>query len=99
MTHGLVMSADPLILVLVLVVGCAALLFAVFYVLGRVIGVVGKGVTTLFVGRPAKGQAALAPGGRELVCSREKCRKIELRNGRYCSQCGAPLVEAPGQHL
>ncbi|MBU0719455.1 MAG: hypothetical protein KJ749_14505 [Planctomycetes bacterium] len=93
------MSADPLILGLVLIVGCAALLFAVFCVLGRVIGVIVRGVAALFVGRPTKGRATSTPGGRELVCSREKCRKMELRNGRYCSQCGAPLMEAPVRHL
>jgi len=86
------MHGDLLLVVLILVFGCAAFLFGLVYVVGYVLSAVGRGMWGLV--RPCRG-----PGptervqrlSRPLRCSRVNCRKVEYRNARFCSQCGAPL--------
>ena len=93
------MPGDPVVVVFILIIGCAAFLFGVLYVFGRVIGAVGHSVASIMKGRPGKAPPSRPPGGETLICSREQCRKIEYRNGRFCSQCGAPLNKPPpGNH-
>ncbi len=83
------MSGDALVVILILVLGCAALVFGVLYVIARAFGEVGKGFFAVL--RGPRGDRRPRP--RVRVCSRERCRKTEVRDGRYCSQCGAPLNE------
>ena len=89
------MYAEPLVLVMVLVFGCAAFLFGVFYLICWFVGGLGKGFVQLL--RPRRlpnaadhGPAARGPGR---VCSRDLCRNIEYRRANYCSQCGMPLTD------
>lgn len=88
------MHGDALVVVLVLVFGCAAFFFGLLYMLCRIVAWFGRGVANVF--RPA---SRLARGGSTprrsavRVCPRERCRRVEYRrDARYCSQCGAPLM-------
>ena len=85
------MTGDALVIILILVLGIAALLFGLLYVIARAFGEVGKGFFAVLRGpRDGRGQRP-----RVRVCSREQCGKTEVREGRYCSQCGAPLIDGP----
>ena len=91
------MPGDPVVVVFILIVGCAAFLFGVLYLFGRVLGAIGRSFASIFRGRSATAPAGEPRGKRGLICSREQCRKIEYRNGRFCSQCGATLTKpTPG---
>ena len=86
------MHGDLLLVVLILVFGCAAFLFGLVYVVGCVVSAVGRGMWTLV--RPwRRGGTAenVRTFSRPLRCSRVNCRKVEYRNARFCSQCGARL--------
>ena len=89
------MPGDPVVVVFILIVGCAAFLFCILYMFGRMLGFIGQGFMSLFRGRRLAGPSGGIPGKKALICSREQCRKIEYRNGRFCSQCGAPLTKPP----
>lgn len=88
------MHADALVIVLVLVFGCAAFLFGVICLIWRAMVWVGRGV--LSIGRPSSGRgvrapARMAPAVR--ICPRELCRRVEYRREAcYCSQCGSPMA-------
>lgn len=87
------MHGDLLLVVLILVFGCAAFLFGVIYLVCSIIGFVGRGVFRVL--RPTRRRMDLEGGARHpktLVCSRAHCRKVEHREASYCSQCGAPLT-------
>ena len=86
------MTGDPFVILLLLVVGCAAFFVGVIYLFGRLLGALGKGVVWAFRGRPAAPPPGVSPHVR--ICSRKSCGKTEVRRGRFCSQCGAPLREA-----
>ena len=86
------MHGDLLLVVLILVFGCAAFLFGLVYVVGCVVTAVGRGMWGLF--RPSRCSGPPAPArasSRPLRCPRVNCRKVEYRNARFCSQCGAPM--------
>ena len=92
------MQVDIVVLGLVVLLGCAALLFGVLYALGRVLGTAGRSILSVFGVRPtrtAEGRTVDLGGGR--VCPRSECRKVEYRNARYCSQCGADLRGSPNR--
>lgn len=85
------MHGDLLLLVLMLVFGCAAFLFGLVYVVWCVVGTVGRGMWSLLrPWRPVRTERART-FGRAVYCPRLNCRKVEYRNARFCSQCGAPL--------
>ncbi len=85
------MYGDPVVVILVMIIGCAALIFGVLYFLGRAAGTIGRGfLAILGIGRSNVAESGLN-GNDTVVCSNEKCRKIECRDARYCSQCGSPL--------
>ena len=91
------MHADAVAVLLILVFGCAAFLFGVLYVIWQGIGAAWRGLTGLGRARGAAcgpGVPTAEPGG--LVCPRPECRRIERREARFCSQCGARLTETPG---
>lgn len=86
------MPGDWLLVVLILVFGCAAFLFGLVYVVWCVVGAVGRGMWSLV--RPGRSVETVGRGrtfGRAVYCQRLNCRKVEYRNARFCSQCGAPL--------
>ena len=89
------MPGDPLVVVLILIIGCAAFLFCVLYVFGRMFSIIGQGFMSMFRGGRPPSEPGGFRAGQVLICSREQCRKTEYRNGRFCSQCGAPLENAP----
>ena len=92
------MDTGFVMLLLFLVLGWASLLFATLYVIGRIIGGVGRGVASVF--RPAGPVGSgrrLNPGRAGRVCPCPQCRRIEYRDAQYCSQCGAPLQETPAR--
>lgn len=90
------MHGDALVIVLLLVFGCAAFLFGVIYLLLKLLAALGRGVAGVFR-RPSSGNGLgeARVCSRVRVCPRERCRKVEYRDARYCSQCGTPLVVAP----
>ena len=88
------MHGDLLLVVLILVFGCAAFLFGLVYVVWCVVGAVGRGMWSLVrPGRPVGISACREARKfvRAVYCPRLNCRKVEYRNARFCSQCGAPL--------
>jgi len=86
------MHGDLLLLVLMLVFGCAAFLFGLVYVVWCVVGAVGRGMWSLVrPRRPIGKQEQVRAFGRAAYCPRPNCRKVEYRNARFCSQCGAQL--------
>ena len=92
------MHGDVLLVVAILVCGCAAFLFGVIYFVFSVVGFVGRGVFGLFrPHRPPSGRRLMAKSATTLKCPREQCRKVEHRDAEYCSQCGAPLTAAAGR--
>jgi hypothetical protein len=90
------MHADVVVLILVLVLGCAAFIFGILYVIGRLIGGIGRGVISIFrSSRPGASAQRFNPCRKMRVCPRPECRKIENRDALYCSQCGARLTRRP----
>jgi hypothetical protein len=86
------MQVDVLVVLLIVVFGCAAFLFGVFYLVGHVVYSIWRGLVNLV--RPGRSTRQRVTGKKvERVCPRKGCRKIEYRDARFCSQCGAPLVD------
>lgn len=92
------MYPEPFMMFAVLVLGCAAFFFGVFYVFFRVIAGLGRGLARMVApGRPAGTDpvgARHGPGYR--VCPRAQCRRVEYRPARFCSQCGCPMAGESG---
>lgn len=90
--HG----GDVLLVVLLLVFGCAAFFFGVICVLCHLFAWMGRGVAGIFHPHRSVG-ASPRPGlgSRRRKCPNERCRRIEHRAALYCSQCGTPLRRAP----
>ena len=87
------MHGEVLLVILILVFGWAACLFGVIYFVVRLVSLLGRKVLGVFKPDPltsVPGQSMV--GARRSICSRELCRKVEYRDARYCSQCGAPLT-------
>lgn len=87
------MPADLLVVFLLVLFGCVAFVLGLGYIICLAIGGAWRGLMRLLLPHGHADPAGRPDGRRVLVCSRERCRKIEYRNGRYCSRCGAPLVE------
>lgn len=88
------MHGDLLLVVLVLVLGIAAFLFGLVYVVWCVVGAFGRGMWSLvrprrFAGTRTRREAPAF--GRAVYCPRPNCGKVEHRLARYCSQCGEKL--------
>ena len=79
------------VLVLVLVIGgCAALLFGVIYTFCQFFAWIGRGVWHVVA--PRRARRAGGHWSRPRVCPNERCRKVEHRAAQYCSQCGTRLM-------
>jgi|GEM_PF-2183128 len=83
------MPVEPIVVVLLLICGCAAFALWVMYCAFWVVGKAGGGVARMLGLGPKR--LADAGTGVALVCSNDRCQKMERRKGRYCSQCGSPL--------
>lgn len=87
------MNVDLPIVLLLLVVGCAAFLFGIFYAFCRIIGAFFDGVVSFL--RPKRlrvPDSVFMMRDDQSHCPRSKCGKLERRDGLYCSQCGARLT-------
>ncbi len=90
--HG----GDVLLVVLLLVFGCAAFFFGVICVFCHLFAWMGRGVAGIFRPHGSVGASARPGlGSRRRKCPNERCRRIEYRDAHYCSQCGTPLRRAP----
>jgi len=89
------MQVDVIVVLLIVVFGCAAFLFGVFYLVCQAVGAVWRGAVGLI--RPGGGVSRTAAARPERVCPRPECRKVEHRQARFCSQCGAALADPPGK--
>jgi len=86
------MQVDVIVILLIVVFGCAAFLFGVFYLVGHVVYSVWRGLVNLV--RPGRASRhGVTAEARQRICPRRGCRKIEHRDARFCSQCGSPLVD------
>ncbi len=89
------MHIDIGVMLLVLVLGCATVIFGVLYAIARVIGTIGRVIWS--VCRPTTRHQATSgvPTTRVRICPQPQCRSAEYRDAVYCSQCGALLMDAP----
>ena len=88
------MQIDVVILPLMLLLGIAAAVIGVIYVIGHVLGSIGRGIGSL-LGSPTQPESKFrTETERFRICSRARCRKMERRDATYCSQCGAPLTDS-----
>lgn len=86
------MQGDFLIVLLLLVVGCAAFLFGVIYVFCQFFARIGRGLMGIIApGRSGGADGQARRCSRPLVCPNKRCSKIEYRAATFCSQCGARL--------
>ena len=86
------MHADALLVILLLLFGLAAFLFAVIYMFCQFFAWVGRSLLGLVSpDRPGGPVCPPRVGSRPRVCPNERCRKVEYRAASYCSQCGTPL--------
>lgn len=86
------MQGDFLIVLLLVVVGCAALLFGVIYMFCQFFARIGRGLVGIIApGRSAGSDGQVRRCSRPQVCQNKRCRKIEYRAARFCSQCGTRL--------
>lgn len=85
------MYGDPLILLLIVVLGVASLMLGAVYFLFRVAASVGRALFGALVSGRSTNPRRVGPAPGRRVCPREECRRVEHRAARYCSQCGAPL--------
>ena len=86
------MHGNLVIVVLLVVLGCAALGFGVVYLCFRLVAGLGRGCVRLF--RPGSDRSELpsdAEPGHPRMCPNLRCRKIDIRSGRFCSQCGVRI--------
>jgi len=93
------MHGDLLLILVVLIFGCAAFLFGVVYIVCSAVGFVGRGLMSIV--RPRTGRficgGASVRLGPPSICPRENCRKIEHRRASFCSRCGTRLVRQAHQ--
>ena len=86
------MQADLLVILLVLVLGCAAFVFGLLELLRRMLGFVWRSMNGLLGPRREKRADGEMKGPtRGVVCPRTTCRHVEIRKAVYCSQCGSRL--------
>lgn len=81
------------VVVFILVFGCAAFLFGVLYLLYRIVYGAGRYlIGCLGLGHGGPSEPAETPPTGTLVCPRPQCGKTESRSiARFCSRCGTPL--------
>ena len=86
---------DLIVFALILVLGCTACFFGVFYAIFRLIEWSGRGIVGLLrPNRIAHTGLRIGSGRSAGLCPRPQCRKVEVRAARFCSQCGGPMIEA-----
>lgn len=90
------MHGEVVVIVLVLVVGCAAFLFGVLYLVSQLFVGIGRGLMSLIRPRSSNQAAGPVRGMAGRMCPNPRCRKTEYRKARYCSQCGARLTDRNG---
>ena len=87
------MQGDVLLVILLLGFGCAAFLFCVVYMVCQFLAWIGRGVMGVVCPRRTAARPGKRPScSRPQMCPNDKCRKIEYRNARYCSQCGTRFL-------
>ena len=87
------MHGEVLLVILILVFGWAACLFGIIYFVLKFVSLLGRKVFGVFKPDPLTPAAERSMvGARRRICPRELCRKVEYRDARYCSQCGAQLT-------
>ena len=95
------MHADLVLVLLVIVFGCAAFLFGLVYIVGSIVGMIGRGFWSFL--RPTRrlgggcGTRMRVAGGGVRGCS--ACGNVDPRTARYCARCGSKLSvnsSAPG---
>jgi len=91
------MHGDLLLVALVLVLGCAAFFVGVIYLACNFFAAIGRSLLGLGRRRGATAGRCAGRFGRARVCPRERCRKVEYRPARFCSQCGARFSDAGGE--
>ena len=85
---------DLIVFALILVLGCTACFFAVFYAIFRLIEWSGRNIVGLLrPGLSAHAEPRIGSGQSAGLCPRPQCRKYEVRAARFCSQCGAPMID------
>lgn len=85
------MQIDLVILPMMFLLGIGAAVFGVIYVVGRIVGGIGRGVGSLFA-QPHHRDSVSRPSAKGFrICWRQHCRRMEYRDAVYCSQCGARL--------
>ena len=83
------MHGEVLAFLLLLTIGCAAFLYGVVWLVARCVAIVG-GAFLSMLGLGSRHRSSA--NAREVrVCTNPRCRRIEIRAGRYCASCGAPL--------
>ncbi len=93
------MHGEALLLVLMLLIGCVAFFFGIIYLVWSVLSWLGRGVWhVIHPGRWSRTDGGPVISLRRRVCRNPKCRKVEHRKARYCSQCGVPLDELNLDH-
>ncbi len=96
------MPIEPLVIVLILVLGFIAFVFGIVMLFCRLLKGIGRSVANMISPRRRvnrSGQRAFdssihyphAPHSDTLICPGIDCRKIETRVARYCSRCGRRL--------
>ncbi len=86
------MHADLLLFLFVVVFGCAAFIFGIFFVICRMIAGLGRSIFRLVGGEPRRRRPAGSLfRSQARICPQPGCGKAELRPARYCSQCGARM--------
>jgi hypothetical protein len=89
---------EGLLFVILLMLGFGAFLFSIVYVAVAILGGLFRGLRRLFTGQPVKKRVlAVPPKRRERTCPRPNCRRVESRDARFCSQCGARLGDQEGR--
>lgn len=92
------MHADLVLVLLVIVFGCAAFLFGLVYIVGSMVGAVGRGFWSFLrpTSRWGGGCGMRLPGiGRSTGRACPNCRHVDSRAVCFCSRCGSK-VDASG---
>ncbi len=85
------MHGDLLLIALALVLGCAAFIIGTVYFVVRLMA---SAVRRLFGWprpRAVTSGSFLVGLRRGRICRHDRCRRVEYREARFCSQCGGSL--------
>lgn len=83
------MHGEVIAFLVLLTIGCAAFLYGVVWLVARCVGVVGGAFLSVLGFRRRRPTPSNAREVR--ICTNPRCRRIEVRAGRYCASCGVPL--------